>query len=138
MSGIEVVGIVLGVIPLVIEGLKSYQSGLKTMGNGFRKRKIVNKLCRALLLQSNTIEELVKHLLLCSGCEVPAALDFQTFNILNDPDVKPEVIEYLDQRYDVFVSMLDECKEILQELATKIAKLVPAQVCRQILPQPIN
>ena len=128
MSGIEVAGVVLAVIPLVIEGLKVYQSGLKTIGRGFRKRKLVDKLCHKLQFQEHTIELLIIHLLLCSGCQVSAARDARDLDVLKDPDVQPDIIEYLNHRYDTFVSMLAESQSILQKLATKIAKLIPEQV----------
>lgn len=129
MSGIEVIGLVVGAIPLVIEGLKAYQSGLRSVGSGFRKRKIVDKLCHKLQFQAHKIELLVTHLLLQSGCPVPAALDAQSLTILNDPEIQPDLVEYLDQRYDSFVSTLVESNTILQNLAVKIAKLIPEQVC---------
>lgn len=129
MSGIEIIGLVMGAIPLVIEGLKAYQSGLKSISSGFRKRKIVDKLCHKLQFQAHTIELLVAHLLLHSGCPVPATLNAQNVTIINDPEVHPALVEYLDRRYDSFVSILVESNNILQDLAVKIAKLIPDQVC---------
>ena len=128
MSGIEVAGIVLAVIPILVQGLNNYKSGLKTVGSGFRKRRTVEKLCRVLLLQSNTLEELVKHVLLSSGCETPTHFDAQTCAILSNPEIEPDVAEYLDQRYDMFILMMDACNEILQMLVAKVATFVPTQV----------
>lgn len=128
MSGIEVAGIVLAVIPLLLQGLTNYKSSLKDVGRGFRKRQTVEKLCRVLRLQSNTLEELVKHVLLSSGCEAPNQFDAQTRTSLSKPEIGLEVADYLDQRYDMFISMMDECDEILQGLVAKVVTFVPAQV----------
>lgn len=128
MSGIEVIGLVMGAIPLVVQGLKAYQSGLKSIGSGFRKRKTVDKLCHKLQFQAHTIELLVAHLLLHSGCAVPGALVAQNLAMLNDPDIQPDIVEYLDHRYDSFVSILVESNSSLQYLASKIVKLIPEQV----------
>ncbi|KAK5452713.1 hypothetical protein LTS15_006861 [Exophiala xenobiotica] len=127
MSGIEVAGIVLAVIPILMQGLDNYKSGLRTLGSGFRKRITVEKLCRVLLLQASTLEELVKHVLLSSGCEAPTHFDAQTRAILSNPEIEPDIAEYLGERYNIFASMMDQCNEILQMLVAKVATFVPAQ-----------
>jgi hypothetical protein len=98
MSGIEVAGIVLAVIPILVQGLGNYKSGLKIVGSGFRKRMIVDKLCHVLLQQACFLEELVKHVLLSSGCEAPTHFDAQTRAILSNPEIGPDISEYLGER----------------------------------------
>ena len=53
MSGFEVTGVVLAVIPLLLPALVLYKSGLSRASVFFRRRKHVEKLIQA--LQSNNI-----------------------------------------------------------------------------------
>lgn len=137
MSGLEVVGVILGAIPILVEGLKVYRSGIKTVGRGFRKRKIIEKLCRALLLQRGTLEELSKQVLLLSGCELPAGFTFgaNAPNVFGDPSVQRDVADYLGSNFDTFIFMIKGCDTSVQRLLVKIAAMVPGvKVCSSSFP----
>jgi hypothetical protein len=125
MSGIEVAGLLLGAIPILVEGLGTYKKGIKSVRTGFRKRKEVEKLCRALQQQERVLVELLKSILLRSGCDLPDELPAQIKQVLDDADILATVREYLGDNHDPFVNALQECEEIFQQLIYKITKLVP-------------
>jgi hypothetical protein len=75
MSGLEVVGIALGIIPIVLHFVDVYKSSIRRVGTTIWKRKHVEKLARALLLQQQILEETVKSVVLACGCENVGALE---------------------------------------------------------------
>lgn len=127
MSGIEVAGLLLGAIPILLEGLDAYKKGLRGLKAGFQKRKHVEILSHALLEQSQTLQAIVQSILLHSGCG-----DFQRFDddidsFLQDADVQKIVDDYLGGNDAlVFTSAMRECNNIVEKVATKIASVVPS------------
>ncbi|KAK7711995.1 hypothetical protein SLS64_005266 [Diaporthe eres] len=103
MSGIEVAGLVLGALPLVLKSVDAYRDGFRRFGTTFNKRKHVEKLARALLLQQRTLEELIKSVVLASGCEDVLALDDDPVGYLKSPDVQEQVEEYLGPKSTSFL-----------------------------------
>lgn len=127
MTGIEIAGLLLGAIPIILEGLDIYKGGLSRIGAGFRKRKYVEKLSHALLLQGQTLEEIVKSVLLSSGCEAPLAYKDDTQPYFADTEVQYQVTEYLGEKNSrAFKHAIQECDMIIQQLAMKIAAVVPS------------
>ena len=64
MSGFEVVGIVLGAIPLLISGLEHYADGIRTMENMWNYEEVVNHLSHELLLAEGIFRHSCDELLL--------------------------------------------------------------------------
>jgi hypothetical protein len=63
MSGIEVAGIVLGVIPLVVSGLEHYADGVSTIKVIFNYESEFRSLSRRLRVESNIFQNTVEILL---------------------------------------------------------------------------
>ena len=133
MSGLEIAGIVLGSVPILIEGLRIYKSSLKTIGKGFRKRKTVEKLSRSLMQQRDILEELLKQMLLSSGCSVPSNLEESFQTILCQEDIDESVADYLGKSYDNVIYWIRECSDVLAGLAQKVARLTPSQVLSSLM-----
>lgn len=126
MSGIEVAGLVLGALPLVLKSVDAYRDGFRRFGTTFNKRKHVEKLARALLLQQRTLEELIKSVVLASGCEDVLALDDDPVSYLKKPDVQEQVEEYLGPKSTSFlVGELEVNSEAVGKVARRISGLVP-------------
>ncbi|KAI7778761.1 hypothetical protein LA080_001828 [Diaporthe eres] len=126
MSGIEVAGLVLGALPLVLKSVDAYRGGFRRFGTTFNKRKHVEKLARALLLQQRTLEELIKSVVLASGCEDVLALDDDPVGYLKNPDVQEQVEEYLGPKSTSFlVDELEVNSEAVGKVARRISGLVP-------------
>lgn len=95
MSGLEVVGIALGSIPIVLHFVDVYKSSIRRVGTTIWKRKHVEKLARALLLQQQILEETVKSVVLTCGCENVGALEEDPFGYFSNGDVRERVEDYL-------------------------------------------
>lgn len=126
MSGIEVAGLVLGALPLVLKSVDAYRDGFRRFGTTFNKRKHVEKLARALLLQQRTLEEVIKSVVLASGCEDVLALDDDPLGYLKKPDVQEQMEEYLGPKSTSF--LVDELMvniEAVGKVVRRISGLVP-------------
>ncbi|KAK2607024.1 hypothetical protein N8I77_005733 [Diaporthe amygdali] len=127
MAGIEVAGLVLGALPLLLKSVDVYRDGFRRFGSAFKKRKHVEKLGRALLLQHQTLEELIKSVALGSGCEDVWALEGDPVGYLNNPEVQAQVEEFLGPKHTMFlISELQANHEATKKVAKCISGLVPS------------
>ena len=126
MSGLEVVGIALGSIPIVLHFLDVYKSSIRRVGTTIWKRKHVEKLARA-LLQQQILEETVKSAVLVCGCENVGALEVDPFEYFSHGDVRERVEDYLGPKNGIaFVGLLTANNEIVKKVAKNISGLIPA------------
>ncbi|KAJ9638044.1 hypothetical protein H2204_004635 [Knufia peltigerae] len=125
MSGIEVAGLILGALPILIEGLDLYKKGLKSLRSSFRRRKVVEELTCDLTIQLNILEELLRFILNNSGYETPQTLSAKSLEILRDDEVKNAVASYLGPKYDAITEAMRQCQEIVYRLVPKIARIAP-------------
>lgn len=126
MSGIEVAGLVLGALPILLEGLKIYKDGIGSIKAAFQKGKCVDKLSRQLLLQKQTLEGVVEQVLLICKCEVPLSLAATPYACLSQKDVQQSVERGLgSDNLLAFDGALQECRLVVERLALRIATFVP-------------
>ncbi|KAK6365892.1 hypothetical protein LTS17_010858 [Exophiala oligosperma] len=125
MSGIEVAGLILGALPILIEGLDLYKKGLKSLRSSFRRRKVVEELTCTLTIQLKILEELLRFILNNSGYETPETLSAKSLEILRDDEVKNAVASYLGPNYDAITEAMRQCQEIVYRLVPKIARIAP-------------
>ncbi len=131
MSGFEVVGIALGILPILLHSVDAYKDSIRRVGTTIRKRKHVEKLARALLLQQQILEETVKSVVLACGCENVGALEEDPFNYFSDEDVRERVEDYLGPKNSVaLVGLLAANNDIVKKVAENISGLVPAHQVR--------
>ncbi len=127
MSGFEVVGIALGILPILLHSVDAYKDSLRRVGTTIRKRKHVEKLARALLLQQQILEETVKSVVLACGCENVGALEEDPFEYFSNEDVRERVEDYLGPKNSIaFVGLLGANNDIVKKVAENISGLVPA------------
>jgi hypothetical protein len=131
MSGIEAAGILLGVLPIVLRSVDVYKESIRRVGTTIRKRKHVEKLARALLLQQQILEETVKSVVLASGCGNVEALDEDPFGYFSNEDVRETVEDYLGPKNSfAFVDLLMTNNDIVKKVAENISGLIPAHQVR--------
>lgn len=131
MSGFEVVGVALAVIPIVLQCVDVYKDSIRRVGTTIRKRKHVEKLARALLLQQQILEETVKSVVLACGCENVGALEEDPFGYFSDEDIRERVEDYLGPKNSIaFVGLLTANNDIVKKVAENISGLVPAHQVR--------
>ncbi|KIW11456.1 hypothetical protein PV08_10756 [Exophiala spinifera] len=138
MSGIEVAGLILGALPILIDGLASYRKGLKSLRRGFQRRKLVEELTCTLTVQVKILEELLRFILNNSGYETPETLSTKSLEILRDSDVQNAIARYLGPNYEVITEAMLQCQEIFYRIITSISKLVPSLKERTELSQIIE
>lgn len=131
MSGLEVVGVALGCIPIVLHCVDVYKSSIRRVGTTIWKRKHVEKLARALLLQQQILEETVKSVVLACGCDDVGALEEDPFGYFGSEVVRERVEDYLGPKNSVaFVGLLTANNDIVRKVAKNISGLIPAQQVR--------
>lgn len=122
MSGIEIIGVVLGAIPLVISGFEHYADGVRTIkvicGASREFKALSRKLGAEEVLYRNTLE------LLLSDC-----LDLQKHNELTrepdgvaweDLEVKAALQGRLQEAYDSFIEHVRSVAEALDEIKGRL------------------
>lgn len=131
MSGFEVVGIALGILPIVLQSVDGYRDSIRRVGTTIRKRKHVEKLARALLLQQQILEETVKSVVLACGCENISTLEEDPFGYFSSEDVRERVEDYLGPKNSiVFVGLLTANNDVVKKVAQNISGLLPARQVR--------
>lgn len=131
MSGVEVVGIALGVLPILLKSVDVYKDSIRRVGTTIRKRKYVEKLTRALLLQQQILEETVKSIVLACGCENVGALEEAPFEYFCNEDVRERVEEYLGPKNSIaFIDLLTANNDIVKKVAKNVSGLVPVHQVR--------
>ncbi|KAI9645502.1 hypothetical protein NHQ30_006242 [Ciborinia camelliae] len=131
MSGIEVAGLVLGALPILFQAVDFYRDGIGRSLTALRKRKYVEKLSHALLLQQQILEETVRSVIVASGCEDIVRLDDDPLDYLNDEYLQEQVLDYLGEKnINAFNGTLEQSNTIVKKLAGSMAGFVPAfKVC---------
>ena len=139
MSGFEIVGIALGVLPIVLHSVDVYKDSIRRVGTTIRKRKHVEKLARALLLQQQILEETVKSVVLACGCENVGALEEDPFGYFSNVEVRERVEDYLGSKNSIaFVALLTANNDIVKKVAKNISGLVPVQQVRFLFAIPMT
>ena len=124
-------GLVLGALPIIFKAVDFSKDGFSRVGLALHKRKNIQKLARALLLQQQILEETVKSVLLASGCEDVGRLDHDPAGYLADESIQEEVLDYLGVKNDAaFTGALEQSYHIVQKIAKNIAGLVPTYKVR--------
>ncbi|RDW56889.1 hypothetical protein BP5796_12956 [Coleophoma crateriformis] len=130
MSGIEVAGLVLGAFPILLEAIDVYKDGIRKIEKAFRKRKYIEKLARALLLQQQILEEAIKSVLVASGCENIGNLDDDPISYLEDEHTQEQVLEFLGRKNNVvFNGTLDQSIDIIKRISRSVVGLLPDIKC---------
>ncbi|KFG87271.1 hypothetical protein MANI_012648 [Metarhizium anisopliae] len=122
MSGFEVVGVVLGTIPLVISAIEHYERVARTVQILRRRAKVMHALARSLRTEQRILENTCETLL---GGVVPAdcvkPLLAEPFGPLwQDDKISLEVERRLDYTTEDFKDLVESIKEALQELRVKL------------------
>ena len=127
MSGIEAVGIALGVLPIVLQSVDEYKDRIRRIGTAIRKRNHVEKLARALLLQQQILEEVIKAVSLACGCENVDALEADPLEYFGDESVRERIEDYLGPKNSIaLVELLKANNDIVKKVAKNLSGLVPA------------
>ncbi|EXJ70240.1 uncharacterized protein A1O5_06308 [Cladophialophora psammophila CBS 110553] len=130
MSGFEIAGTVLAVIPILLPALNLYKPGLSRASVFFRRRKHVEKLIHALHLQTALLTENVRTLVIRVGVDVDDIPEDpqQLFELLHDDNyLKERVKTYLGtEANQLYMSAIVACEEVVRNIAAHIEGFLPA------------
>lgn len=126
MSGIEIAGLVLGALPILFTALDAYKRDSSRLKSGFRKREHVKKLARALRMQAQILDALIKNILLQSGCDLPPD-PTELHSALSQRSIRETVDDHLGPKNVlVLTEALEDCLGCLRGTTAKVAGLVPS------------
>lgn len=131
MSGIEAVGLVLGVIPLVISALEHYQDGKSAVSTWRRHIRVVQSLVRNLKTEHGKLYNTCETLL--GGIVSPTKLE----PMLNEPfgplwqeeDTRERIERRLDHMYGTFQDTVRDMLAIMEELKSNLGLNSEGKVC---------
>ena len=129
-SGIEVAGLILGVLPLIVSVIEDYREGLEPFKVWVRYRKDLQELRKVLEIEVskllNTCEELLASLV--SEAELASLLKEPGGSAWSSATLADNLRRLLRHSYSPFLSSLDDFKEALLELQGKLKSGLPEAV----------
>lgn len=121
MSGFEVVGVVLGAVPLVISALENYAEGVRTIKRFFGWESQLTQLILSLRIQHTKFKLNLQKLLRA------AAPDYNIRDIPDDHtsflwqgDLATRVEKYLDASFTAFREVVADYEACLKKIAYKL------------------
>ncbi|KAI1179692.1 hypothetical protein F4777DRAFT_531444 [Nemania sp. FL0916] len=130
MSGFEVVGVVLGTIPLLISALEHYERGINTIQIMRRRAKVMHSLATSLSTEQtilrNTCETLLRGIVRYE--DMAPLLADPLGPLWQDPDIKARVERRLDHTLEDFEAQVYFMKGAVEELRSKLCLSTDLQV----------
>ncbi|KAK8171503.1 hypothetical protein BKA80DRAFT_213218 [Phyllosticta citrichinensis] len=122
MSGIEVAGLVLGAVPLIIEAMKQYADGARTVKRFIFYEEPLRDLSRNLRAEraicQNTCEKLLQGI--APESEIDGLLQDMDGKLWERLDLEPAVRLRLGRSHEPFVETLIRMGEVIREIANKL------------------
>lgn len=131
MSGFEVVGVVLGVVPLAITALEHAKTGKGIIGSLLRWECLTNDLIRELNLQNIFLDSSVRTMV------ANASIDGNTLAILRETSAAEDFRDYLGARmYVAFLQSLEVYKRSLTRAMAKLMEILGLETVRLVTRPP--
>lgn len=136
MSGFEIAGIVLALLPLVLRSVDAYRDDFRRLTVFFKPLKHVEKLSRALDLQNLLLKELIREITISSDCPDVELLDDDPQQYLKEREVCDQIKGFMgDNEYSLLVQELYSVYRSVKKVEEAISKLV--STCHKARPRPI-
>ena len=137
MSGFEVVGVVLGAIPLLISGLEHYADRIHTMKNMWDYEAIVNHLVTEFMLSQSIFRHACQNLLVHILPDVEAAKLLEGgMPEWEDRSLDKRLREHLGPNYQVYTRAVRNLKRRIDLFTRKLGldtkTMLVRHKCRQI------
>lgn len=135
MSGLEVVGVVLGAVPIIIHALESCRK-LGRVQDAFTKRSLhIAKMVKALRTQQALIDGDVKLVLRDSGVDAKKISYYQSLGrmqeLLRQDDVSDAVAAYLGDSYGLYLEIMQDCHKTILDIALTLRGLQEGSCVRR-------
>lgn len=125
MSGFEAAGLVLGALPLVIQGLKTVNETRRVFRT---KNALINELIQVLMFYEFSINEQVRKVLRGAGvdyAEIALPHHGKAAEQLHDPLKNDAIVRYLGlEKFNLFVHQLRLCQEALSDIVNLFEGLI--------------
>jgi hypothetical protein len=126
MSGAEVVGFLLGAIPLVISAIEHYRDGLDLFVDYSHYQSTLKALRTRLRIQLNLYEGTLKRLLLSELSSIEADVLFPATDVpletalWGTPEIEEKLRKKLGKQYDTFMDVVWEMDAVMKKLMSKL------------------
>lgn len=123
MSGIEVAGLVLGVIPILISGLEQWRKSAEVVSDWWQIQKEYKKCTRELKcadLELTTSLERFLLPLLIDDDEIRLLMDEPGGPRWQNPDLEDTLKQRLPKSYSLFVEVIEDINEVVQKIRLEI------------------
>ncbi|KAL4733248.1 hypothetical protein BDV11DRAFT_214090 [Aspergillus similis] len=127
MSGVEVVGILLGAIPLVVSALKTYKETKQRYIWFMNKEPYINRLIQSLNEQIYFIRADVDIALQSTGLEhdkIKAFLSDPDLDFLSNQEVADAIRDYLGEGLQLYLDALARCQNMICNIVKNLNGLV--------------
>lgn len=130
MSGIEAVGLVLGVIPLIISALEHYRDGESAVSTWCRYPRVVQSLVRNLKTEHGKLYNTCETLLggIVSPTKLEPMLNEPFGPLWQDEDIRERIERRLDHMYNTFRDTVRDMLTIMEELKSNLGLNTQGQV----------
>ena len=135
MSGLEVAGVVLGVVPLIVAALEQYKTS-KRLWDRMRKTALhINELIEALdenhALIETSLESLLQKAVGAEGiCMANDTIDYGSR--LRDKEIAPDLQSFMGKLYKPYEKALLRCEQTLLRIINKLDGLVQGPKVRHV------
>ena len=125
MSGIEVVGLVLGVLPLLISALEHYEDVTDPIRTFFKYGGELNRAIRGLRDQHASFEQSIQALLkpITTDEIMSDMIDNSNSVYWTDAYIDEALRDSLGKAYSAYMELVKEVENIMLEIATKLENL---------------
>jgi len=126
VTGVETAGLILGSLPVVIEGLKLYQNGIKALKRSIKYDKSLKRLIRGVTEQKIGLEDNLEKLLLAAGSASGIRITFGSdyWSELSTGPSGRAVRDYLgESKQKLFEDLMEDFEASLLEIANALHKV---------------
>jgi hypothetical protein len=129
MSGLEVVGVVLGAIPILLKAVEGCGHASQSSRLFSKKRIFVKKLANALYEHNQCLVGTIKLLLTRSGYGDVTCVEGDLMAFTQNEDVREQIQECLGpENYAVFIDAIEESARTIALMAKDLHDLIPPKV----------
>ncbi|KAH6679401.1 hypothetical protein B0J14DRAFT_558719 [Halenospora varia] len=122
MSGFEIIGVVLGTLPLLISGLEHYKNGLVPIQDMLSYENVVQNHIRGLNVARSRLRHSCERLLngLVDDEKITSLLDHTSLVAWKESDLDRKLRERLDQSYEGYMATLADLAQKITIFAKKM------------------
>jgi hypothetical protein len=129
MSGFEIVGVVLGAIPLIISAINCYKTTSQKIKFMTKKELLLNRLIQSLEEQKFLLDNEIRLALQGTHLdeeEIIALIARQGLNPFQDPEIADSLKDHLGEAFPLYKKAVSRCEDNLKAIIANISGLSSA------------